>query len=103
MKREKLSREDFLKMNETEREAWLKVPLKRFVFSIVNRWNQYSAYRIDFAPSLHVLKQLKSKSISIDWLGFCISLQINKIEKNVSLEITEDDIAAISSLEIQVD
>jgi len=77
----KLTKTEFLSMNETEREAWLRVPPKRFVFSIVNRWKQYSAYRIDFAPSLHVLKQLKSKSISIDWFGFCISLQINKLEK----------------------
>lgn len=67
----KLSKEQFLSMNETEREAWLAIPKKRLEFNVVNRWKQYSSYRIDFAPSLFVVKQLQHKIISIEWFGLC--------------------------------
>jgi hypothetical protein len=79
--KKKLSKEEFLAMNETEREVWLAKEKKKFEYRFVNRYKQHSSYRIDFAPFFTICKQLKYKSITIEWIGFAFSLQINKLEK----------------------
>ena len=57
---------------------------KKYIFTRVNRWKQISAFRIDFAPSIFVIKQKDSKSIGLDWLGFTITLLIKKDENKNS-------------------
>lgn len=49
---------------------------KKTEYIFKNRWKQHTAYSIDFAPRLFVVKQLKCKSISFEWLGFCFTVQI---------------------------
>lgn len=51
---------------------------KKYVFTRINRWKQISAFRIDFAPSIFVIKQKDSKSIGLDWFGFTITVLIKK-------------------------
>ena len=85
--KKELSKEDFLALNQTERDVYLNKDKKqpKYEFRVVNRWKQYTAYRIELAPSIFVVKQLKCKVINIDWLGFCFSIQRNFLETTVSI------------------
>lgn len=77
MKEDKINKEEFLSLNQTEREGLLKTKQKKFEFNFVNRWKQCSSYHIPFAPTLFVVKQMKSTSIKLDWFGFCIGIVVN--------------------------
>lgn len=57
-----------------------KTTNKKYLFTHVNRWKQISAFRIDFAPSIFVVKQKDTKTIGLDWLGFTITVLIKKHE-----------------------
>lgn len=51
--------------------------LKKYEYRFVNRWKQYTTYRIDFAPAILVTKQNNYKTIPLEWFGFTVSIQIN--------------------------